>query len=283
MADRIPDLTVRLFDDPRAVSPLATGWLGAHGAFANVPATILAGQLSGERRYDDQSWALVERAGDVVGVVVQTPPYPALVPPLGAEAAVAVADAWHAAGRELPGAIGDATSGAAFVARWAELTGVRPVVDLREGVHVLRRFAPARGVPGSGRPAVPADVELILAWLRAFTDEVMPGHVDVDPAAELERIRRGQYVLWEDGGAPVSLAGLREPVGGLGRVGPVYTPPASRGHGYAAAVTGVVTRSLVEAGATPMLHTDLANPTSNGVYARLGYEQVGELLRWSFR
>ena len=63
----------------------------------------------------------------------------------------------------------------------------------------------------------------------------------------------------------------------------MYTPPASRGQGYAAAVTGVVTRSLVEAGATPMLHTDLANPTSNGVYARLGYEQVGELLRWSFR
>ena len=49
-------------------------------------------------------------------------------------------------------------------------------------------------------------------------------------------------------------------------------------------MTGLVTRSLVEAGATPMLHTDLANPTvENGVYARLGYEKVGELLRWAFR
>jgi RimJ/RimL family protein N-acetyltransferase len=283
MADRIHELTVRLFDDPRAVAPPAADWLSARGVFGNVAATILAGELSGGRHYDDQSWAVVERGGEVVGVALQTAPHPALVPPVGPDAARAVADAWHGAGRPVGGVIGDGTSGAAFASRWAELSGTEAVVEMREGVHVLRRFAPADGVPGSGRTALPADLDLVLAWLHAFIGEAVPGHVEADRAEELERIVRGQYLLWEDGGAPVSLAGLREPAGGLGRIGPVYTPPERRGRGYAAAVTTLATRRLLDAGATPMLHTDLGNPTSNGVYARLGYEQVGELYRWRFR
>jgi predicted GNAT family acetyltransferase len=71
-------------------------------------------------------------------------------------------------------------------------------------------------------------------------------------------------------------------VAGVGRVGPVYTPPERRGRGYAAAVTSLATQRLLDAGARPMLFTDLANPTSNGVYARLGYERVGDLARWTF-
>jgi GNAT superfamily N-acetyltransferase len=275
-------LTVELMDDPHAVAPLATDWLAAQGVFGNVPATILAGELSGGPHYDDQSWAIVVRAGEVVGVAVQTAPYPALVPPMGPDAARTVADAWHGAGRPLTGAVGDGTSGAAFATRWAELAGASAEVGLREGVHVLRELAPADGVPGSGRTARPDDLDLILAWLAAFVAEAMPGHTGADPREELQRIQGGEYLLWEDGSEPVSLAGFHQPAAGFGRVGPVYTPPERRGRGYAAAVTTSATRRVLDAGATPMLHTDLANPTSNGVYARLGYEQVGELRRWTF-
>lgn len=31
-----------------------------------------------------------------------------------------------------------------------------------------------------------------------------------------------------------------------------------------------------------MLYTDLANPTSNGVYARLGFRRVGDASEWLF-
>jgi GNAT superfamily N-acetyltransferase len=275
---------VELVTDAHRVPGVARQWLDANGVFASVPASILAGELSGERHYDDQSWALVSGGdGRFVGLAVQTAPYTALVPPIGSAAAVAVARAWYRAGRVLPGVLGDAESGGSFVRAWEELAGVSPVLALREGVHVLGEFAPAEGVRGSGRPAEEGDLDLVVSWVEAFVAEVhAAGGERVDREEEAERIRRGRYLLWEDGNGPVSLAGVRDPAGGYGRIGPVYTPPEHRGRGYAAAVTTLAVRSFLQSGARPMLHTDLANPTSNGVYARLGFERVGELNLWEF-
>src|SRR3954469_6943113 len=143
--------SVRLVDDPHLVGPGARAWLESHGVHANVAATILAGELAGPRRYDDQSWALVEDAGEGVGVAVQTSPHDALVPPIGATAAAAVAQAWHAGGRPPPGGGapprppagappraggGPAARGAPSARRWSDLTGASAEATLREGVHV---------------------------------------------------------------------------------------------------------------------------------------------------
>jgi predicted GNAT family acetyltransferase len=62
----------------------------------------------------------------------------------------------------------------------------------------------------------------------------------------------------------------------------VWTPPEHRRRGYAAAVTTAATRAILDAGALPVLYTDLANPTSNGVYRRLGYRMVAETAEWVF-
>lgn len=80
------------------------------------------------------------------------------------------------------------------------------------------------------------------------------------------------------------MAGLT--LGSLGtvRVAPVYTPPALRGRGYAAAVTAEVSRAARAEGAEEvLLFTDLSNPTSNALYHRLGYRSVREFAVWEFR
>ena len=67
------------------------------------------------------------------------------------------------------------------------------------------------------------------------------------------------------------------------RVGPVYTPPGLRGQGYAGAVTAAVSQAARDAGAGQvLLFTDLANPTSNALYQRLGYQPVEDRAVWSF-
>ena len=55
----------------------------------------------------------------------------------------------------------------------------------------------------------------------------MPGHVDADPGAELERIQAGAVHCGRTAEAPVEPRGAAGAGRGLGRVGPVYTPPAS--------------------------------------------------------
>ncbi|MFE8956619.1 GNAT family N-acetyltransferase [Streptomyces althioticus] len=58
---------------------------------------------------------------------------------------------------------------------------------------------------------------------------------------------------------------------------PVYTPPEHRGRDYEAAVTAAVSQAARDAGAEhELLFTDLANPTSNSLYRRIGFQPVSD-------
>ena len=69
----------------------------------------------------------------------------------------------------------------------------------------------------------------------------------------------------------------------MSRVGPVYTPPGHRRHGYGAAVTAAAARWASDAGARQVvLFVDEANPTTNRLYPRLGFRPVHEVVELSF-
>ncbi|MEU5475584.1 GNAT family N-acetyltransferase [Streptomyces lydicus] len=104
----------------------------------------------------------------------------------------------------------------------------------------------------------------------------------VTPALD-DRIADGRCLLWEAGGRPVSMAGITRTLVGTARVAPVYTPPELRGRGYAGAVTAAVSQAAKDSGAQEvLLFTDLANPTSNALYRRLGYRPVEDYLVLTF-
>jgi predicted GNAT family acetyltransferase len=115
--------------------------------------------------------------------------------------------------------------------------------------------------------------------MTAFTHEAL--HGGDDP----ERIERsvdarlgpgaGGICIWEADEEPVSLAGFGGPTPNGLRIGPVYTPPDRRGRGYGSAVTAAASSRASELGKRfCFLYTDLANPTSNAIYTRLGYRPV---------
>jgi predicted GNAT family acetyltransferase len=59
------------------------------------------------------------------------------------------------------------------------------------------------------------------------------------------------------------------------RVTLVYTPPSRRGRGYASACVAALSAMLLGGGRRfCYLFTDLANPTSNRIYAKIGYRPV---------
>ena len=67
------------------------------------------------------------------------------------------------------------------------------------------------------------------------------------------------------------------------RIGGVYTPPDERRRGYATALVAEVSRiKLAEGKALCFLFTDLANPTSNSIYQKIGYRPVCDFAEYRF-
>jgi predicted GNAT family acetyltransferase len=117
------------------------------------------------------------------------------------------------------------------------------------------------------------DLDLLIEWHRAFEIEV--GMIAVPtPLAERValRINNQQLILWIDDGKVVSMAGANPLPAASARIGPVYSPPALRGRGYAQAVTAAAGEHVQrDHSRTVFLFTDAVNPASNKAYQRIGY------------
>jgi predicted GNAT family acetyltransferase len=128
-------------------------------------------------------------------------------------------------------------------------------------------------------------VELVAAWMAGFAvDGRLPGHEgEVLRRSAATRIAGGALFLWDDGGAPASMASLQGATRHGIRVSFVYTPPERRSRGYASAcVAAVSARALAGGSRFCTLYTDLSNPTSNAIYQRLGYRRIGEAAMVAF-
>ncbi|MGW0731410.1 GNAT family N-acetyltransferase [Streptomyces sp. NPDC002851] len=233
-----------------------------------------------------------DEAGGVVGAFVMTPGRPPLLGPMPEAAAVALAG--HLADQKLPGVAGERAVADAFAAAWAERTGDTAEVDVYQRLYRLEVLTPPRPAPpGRARVAGRADRGLVMRWRDDFCRELGGHGAAMDPGEWADgRLAYGGITLWEtesaDGGGPgeytpVAMAGCTRLVAGQVRIAPVYTPRELRGRGYAAAVTAEVSRAARAMGADEvLLFTDLANPTSNGLYQRIGYRPVRDFAEYAF-
>jgi GNAT superfamily N-acetyltransferase len=211
--------------------------------------------------------------GLVAGALVQTPPHPMMFSGLPADAVPAAVEA--VADRPLPGVNMLAGDVEVFVDRWRRRTGRDTTVKMRTRLYRLDALAPPPSPVGAPRLADARDRDLLLRWQAEFHDEVGEVHHNDFGSVVDDRLGYGGVTLWEAGGEPVSMVTRSRLESGMVRVQQVYTPRAHRGHGYAGATTAVATREAVDLGASAVvLVTDLANPTSNGLYQRLGYRPI---------
>ncbi|MCM2580404.1 GNAT family N-acetyltransferase [Streptomyces meridianus] len=244
--------------------------------------------LYGERAPEFGWWT--GAAGRVAGAFLCTPPRPLLLSAMPAEAAAELADDRARVHGSDAGpdparctVNGAAEVAQAFAGAWQRCNGQAPRVDVRFRLHRLTGLVPPNPAPpGLARAATPADRPLLIDWLEHFARDTHEPMDDI-PRIVDHWIRHGGFTLWETDGTPVACAGSRPSAAGSVRIGPVYTPDDQRRRGYGGAVTAAVTRAATESGAREiLLFTDLANPTSNALYRRLGYRPVEDRLVLSF-
>jgi GNAT superfamily N-acetyltransferase len=221
---------------------------------------------------------LASSDGSVGAAFMHTPPYPVLLTDMPDAAAAELAADLADRGHRTPGVNAMPGPGAAFAAAWQARTGQPASTGMRMRLYALDTLLPPDPPPpGQARTADATDRDLLLAWLNAFHDEAQPAGPNETERVVNARVGWGGMVLWEHEGRPVSLAGRNRPAAGQARIGPVYTPPDLRGRGFGAAATAAITQAALDDGAEGVvLFTDLANPTSNTLYQRLGYRALSD-------
>ncbi|WP_411082692.1 GNAT family N-acetyltransferase [Streptomyces sp. cmx-18-6] len=278
-----------LTDDVHGFLARAEGFLHARPALHTIPLTVTeALRTRGAHAYGAgvPVFGVLERAGEVRAAFFQTPPRRLNLTPLNPAEADALAVRLAGLGHALPGVGADRDTAAAFAESWRRHTGVTTTLHERQRLYRLGALTPPEPRPeGRSRIAGEQDRDQLLGWYAGFVADI-GGSAPEDAGSWVDtRIAHGRVTLWEDpDGVPVSMAGLTPMVAGQIRVAPVYTPAHLRGRGYAGAATAEVSRAALAAGASDvLLFTDLANPTSNGLYQRIGYRPVADFAVYDFR
>jgi GNAT superfamily N-acetyltransferase len=182
-------------------------------------------------------------------------------------------------GKRLVGFIADVPHAEAFAREWERLGGDKARPPMRQRLHVLREVATVPTARGTLRQAGPGDLELLTQWQGAFNHEAMGQAPDPELRDALtRRIENGEMWIWEDGEPRSMVASARPTRTGIA-INSVYTPTEWRGRGYATTSVAALSRHLLDAGRDfCVLYTDLGNPTSNAIYARIGYKPVSDSL-----
>jgi len=207
-----------------------------------------------------------------LGVAIQRDNGPVLIGESDIAAARAFAEDLAGDWPELQGVMGAPAGCEAFAQRWRDLTGCMHRLRVRLRQHALTAVNAVPTAPGVPRLAEVGDLEWLIDRHIAFIAEVgLP-----DPPERVRefmpvRVARGDYWIW-DHDARVAYVGYNDSAPDFARIAPVYTVPGARGRGYATTLVARLAAELLARGKRKLfLTTDVANPTSNAIYARIGF------------
>ncbi|MDQ1743826.1 MAG: hypothetical protein QOE23_2165 [Pseudonocardiales bacterium] len=267
--------------DPESYAEQVLDLLSARPDANTIALTVLETVRAGQRFSEAEPlFGWFTDNGAVTGAVSMTPPYGVLLGefPAGSEAELVAGLREEKA--KVPDVMGTVEAAERFAAGWTAGQDLRTELAMRHRLYTVDDLRLPAPPAGGARAAVPADLDLLMDWLVRFHDEAEASSASPPRAIYQRRVELGLVWLWEDERQiPVSMASRNVLVAGVSRIGPVYTPPEQRRHGYGAAVTAACTQDALDRGARQVvLFTDLANPTSNAIYQQIGYRAVDDRL-----
>ena len=219
-------------------------------------------------------WASVHDANGVMGCACRTPPHPLVLSRLPAGAIALLTADVGAAYSSLSGVNGPTADAEGFAGAWIARHGGQWRTRFRLRLHELTRVSsPGPLAPGSLRKVVDANLPLAREWMDQYVRDT--GIAPLSPDVTDQLVARGQLFFWLDGGGPRSMVATTRETRSGSAINTVYTPQQFRRRGYATAAVATLSETLLTAGRRfCCLYTDLANPTSNSIYAKIGYRPV---------
>ena len=280
-------MDVRRYATAAEYLPEVRAFLEREETVANLALGVLIRLASRPEETDEAKrpfYVLASHEGEPALLMMRTPPHNMILhapPPESAQGAhlQAACEAGVAAlereGLSIPGVIGPRDVSVAFAGAWAAQTGEAWQIEMEQMIYRLDAVNDVPLSPGELIQAQEEHVDMLTEWILAFSEAAHAtwSREDARQRAE-DHVAAQTLYLWFDG-QPVSKAWSSRPAGNGITVTGVYTPPEFRRRGYATSCVASLSRLLLAEGYQfCTLYTDLANPTSNSIYQKIGYRPV---------
>ena len=187
--------------------------------------------------------------------------------------------------KSLPGVIGLKSEATTFALTWQFLTRQTSELACAMRIHQLETAQSVTKTSGRFRMATESDRSILTNWIQAFEGEALG---DSEPKSDCQswfekNLQQKSLFIWQDK-VPVSMAAFGGATPNGVKINAVYTPPEFRGRGYATSCVAALSQQLLSQGNKYcFLFTNLANPISNHIYQKIGYQPVCEISNYNFK
>ncbi|MCK8060210.1 MULTISPECIES: GNAT family N-acetyltransferase [unclassified Fusibacter] len=176
-----------------------------------------------------------------------------------------------------PGVIGSRPYVDIFVEHLNALVDHSIELAMSQRIYRLDQVSDIKRAKGVMRPATLEDLDLIMDWSRLFA-EMDGGTFNEDRSRKnrIKGIEDKRMFIWEVEGEAVTMAALGKSTHKSVIISLVFTPENQRGKGYATTLVADLSEYALSLYDYCTLYTDLSNPTSNGIYMKIGYKPVAD-------
>ncbi|MEQ6388452.1 GNAT family N-acetyltransferase [Bacillaceae bacterium S4-13-58] len=276
---------VSYHNNPRHFLDEVEDYLITKEAMHNLPLGIVHRLVNHLPSYPNAPFLFALKQGDeTVGVVMRTPPHHWIVSfeeKTREHAIKTVTNTFLQQNLDVPGIVG----GQKDVLELAEVWGEPYEVEMDQWIYQITKVTPIPKAPGKLRPVEKPYANLLARWLWQYGQEVQePMEMERAITMADRFVKEKSAYLWEVNGKPVSMANSSRATKNGASINAVFTPDEYKRKGFATSCVAELTQKLLDQGKTfCTLYTDAANPISNSIYQKIGYQKIGDSVKVKFK
>ncbi|MEC5424402.1 GNAT family N-acetyltransferase [Virgibacillus sp. C22-A2] len=232
----------------------------------------------------DSILGYVEDNGRVIYAFMQTPPNNWIlsdVENVDLRAIQAVVNFLKEGKYKVPGVLGPVKDVDAFIGMWGN---EKSTVHMNQLIYQLDAVKVSPSTKGKLIQATDKDNNLLAGWLYQFGEEANE-IISIPQAQTLASnfIKNGSAYLWKINGRIVSMVNRSRETRNGATINAVFTPDVHKRNGYATNSVAALSQKLLDEGFQfCSLYTDKLNSTSNNIYKKIGYYEVGSSIVYHF-